>query len=188
MKFAVVLLAVCAAVPVSAQHKPVISIGEMQAEAAAAAEARTEARAEVVQAEVAMQMMPANTIVSLTPRAEISSKRVEEGQKVAFVGVEDVVENGVVVIPRGSVVQANIPWKTGRAIGGKSGKFEVAFESVNVHGRAYAMSGQYRQEGRGNSVGALLGSMIVTGRSAVMLPGQIVTAFTNEPIPYRMPG
>lgn len=186
MKYAAILLAACAAVPVAAQHRPVVNIGDMQAQAAAAAEARAEARAEAVQAEAAVRMMPANTIVSITPRAEISSKHVEEGQKVAFVVVEDVVENGVVVIPRGSIVQANIPWKTGRAIGGKSGKFEVAFESVSVNGKSYAMSGQYRQEGRGNSVGALLGSMVVTGRSAVMLPGQIVTAFTNEPIPYSM--
>lgn len=40
----------------------------------------------------------------------------------------------------------------------------------------------HRQEGRGNSAGALLGAAIITGKSAVMYPGQIVNAFTAEPI------
>lgn len=128
--------------------------------------------------------MPASTLVQLTPAQEISSKHIEEGQQVAFVTVADVVEGDHVVIPRGSPVQATVTWKTGRAIGGKSGKFEVRFDQVQVGGRGYPMSGVYRQEGRGNSVGALLGSMIITGRSAVMLPGQVVTGFTAAPIPY----
>lgn len=46
------------------------------------------------------------------------------------------------------------------------------------------MSGMYRQEGRGNTVGALLGSIVISGRSAVMEPGQLVNAFTAAPIPY----
>ncbi|SMQ74286.1 hypothetical protein SAMN06297468_2517 [Altererythrobacter xiamenensis] len=163
-------------------REAVINIGQMQSERQAEVEARAEADAKPAK----VHMMPANTLVSVTPREEISSKRVEEGQRVAFVVVDDVVENGTVVIPRGSVVRANIPWKTGRAIGGKSGKFEVAFESVSLKGKSYAMTGQYRQEGRGNTVGALLGSIVISGRSAVMLPGQIVTAFTNEPIPYEV--
>lgn len=130
------------------------------------------------------KMMPDNTMLQVTPTTEISSKHVEEGQQVAFVTVGDVVEQGVVVIPRGSAVTGTITWKTGRAIGGKSGKFEVRFDSVKVNGKAYALSGTWRQEGRGNTVGALLGSILISGRSAVMLPGQVVNAFTAAPIPY----
>ncbi|TCJ39210.1 hypothetical protein E0504_08655 [Parafrankia sp. BMG5.11] len=129
-------------------------------------------------------MMPDQTLVQLTPAQEISSKHIEEGQQVSFVTVGDVTEGDAVVIPRGSPVAATVTWKTGRAIGGKSGKFEVRFDSVRVRGRAYPMSGTFRQEGRGNSVGALLGAIVVTGRSAVMLPGQIVNGFTAAPIAY----
>jgi len=46
------------------------------------------------------------------------------------------------------------------------------------------LTGMYRQEGRGNSVGALLGSMVVTGRSAVMISGQTATEMTAEPKSY----
>ena len=128
--------------------------------------------------------LPANTLVVVTPMNEITSKRVEVGDKVAFATVNDVVEGGVVAIPRGTPVQGSIKWKTGRAIGGKSGKFEVTFDSISVGGRTYAMRGLHRQEGRGNSVGALLGSMVISGRSATMGPGQLVNIFTAEPIAF----
>lgn len=128
--------------------------------------------------------LPANTLMQVTPSQEISSKRIEEGQKVGFTVVSDVVEQGTVVIPRGSLVEGTITWKTGRAVGGKSGKFEVRFDNVMLNGKRYTMTGVHRQEGRGNTTGALLGSILISGRSAVMLPGQIVNAFTSAPIPY----
>lgn len=130
------------------------------------------------------KLMPANTLLTVTPLQEITSKRVEVGQRFDFVTVGDVVENGFVVIPRGSPVIGEIVWKTGRAIGGKSGKFEIEFETLTVNGKGVALSGKHRQEGRGNTVGALLGSIFISGRSAVMQQGQLVNAFTAAPVPY----
>ena len=129
-------------------------------------------------------LMPAGTMLVVTPAQEISSKRVEEGQRVMFRVVNDVVEAGRVVIRRGSPVYATVAWKTGRAIGGKSGKFELRFDTVKVNGQDYNLTGQFRQEGRGNTVGALLGSMWISGRSAVMMPGDMVNVFTDEPVIY----
>lgn len=128
--------------------------------------------------------LPASTLISVTPDAEISSKHVEVGQKVGFSVVNDINDEGVVVIPRGSQVVATVTWKTGKAVGGKSGKFEVTFEKVNVRGRDYAMRGVHRQEGKGNTVAAVFATWLVSGRSAVMQPGQFVNAFTAEAIPY----
>jgi len=68
-------------------------------------------------------LLPAGTMLVVTPAQEISSKHIEEGQQVLFRTVDDVVEGGKVVIRRGSPVTGTITWKTGRAIGGKSGKF-----------------------------------------------------------------
>lgn len=128
--------------------------------------------------------LPGSTLITVTPNAEINSKKLEVGDKVSFSTVNDVVENGSVAIPRGSQVAGTITWKTGKAIGGKSGKFEVNFDTVTVRGRAYALRGVHRQEGKGNTAAALLGSIFVSGRSAQMLPGQMANAFTVEPIPY----
>ncbi len=133
---------------------------------------------------VVSRALPASTLVAVTPDAEITSKRIEVGQKVGFVVVNDVVNDGAVVIPRGSSVVASVNFKTGKAIGGKSGKFEVTFERVNVRGKDYAMRGVHRQEGKGNTVAAVFGSILVSGRSAVMQPGQFANAFTAEAIPY----
>lgn len=130
------------------------------------------------------RMVPASTILTITPVTEITSKRIEKGDKFQFILVNDIVENGIVAIPRGTNVQGVITYKTGRAIGGKSGKFEVTFDQITVNGKSYRLTGMHRQEGRGNTVGALLGSLFVSGRSAVMVPGQTATAITAEPIPY----
>lgn len=132
----------------------------------------------------ASRIVPPSTILTVTPVAEIASKRIEEGDKIQFNVVADVVEGGVIAIARGTLVQGTITWKTGRAIGGKSGKFEVTFDHVTVNGRNYKLTGMHRQEGRGNTAGALLGSMVVSGRSAVMLPGQMANAIVAEPIPF----
>lgn len=134
--------------------------------------------------QAAARSLPASTLISVTPDAEISSKHVEVGQKVGFTVVNDITDGGVVVIPRGSQVVASVTWKTGKAVGGKSGKFEVSFEKVNVRGRDYAMRGVHRQEGKGNTVAAVFATWLVSGRSAVMQPGQFVNAFTAEAIPY----
>lgn len=130
------------------------------------------------------KLMPANTLLTVTPMQEISSKHIEVGQAYRFLTVGDVTENGFVVIPRGSMVTGVITWKTGRAIGGKSGKFDVEFRSVLVNGVQVPLTGKHHQEGRGNTVGALLGSIVISGRSAVMEQGQQASAFTAGPVPY----
>jgi len=128
--------------------------------------------------------MPAKTLLTVTPTSEITSKKVEVGDVVSFVTIGDVVEHDATVIPRGSPVKGVITFKTGKAIGGKSGKFEVAFRTVQVNGKDYPLSGVYRQEGKGNTVAAVFGSMLVSGRSATMSPGMEARAFTEAPISY----
>ena len=130
------------------------------------------------------RFLPAGTIVSLTPLEELSSKRIKEGERFQFIVVNDITDNGVVVIPRGSNATGVITMKTGRAVGGKSGKFDVTFESVTGNGVTFPLSGVYHQEGKGNTLGALFGSLVISGHSAVMQPGQIATAFVKERTAY----
>jgi len=132
----------------------------------------------------AARFLPAGTLVSLTPLEQLSSKHIKAGQRFQFVVVNDVTENGVVVIPRGSAATGVITMQTGRGIVGKSGKFDVTFESVTANGVLFPLSGTHRQEGKGNTVGALLGSMWISGHSAVMMPGEVLTAFVKTPTAY----
>jgi hypothetical protein len=128
--------------------------------------------------------LAANTPVPLVALEEVSSSGLQVGTRVKFSVAEDIRDQGVVVIPRGAPATGTVTWKTGKAVGGKSGKFEVTFDEVVVRDSRYRLMGKHRQEGRGNTLGAVLGSIVISGRSAVMLPGQVVQALTAEPIPF----
>lgn len=128
-------------------------------------------------------VLPADTVLSVIPLEEITSKNMTVGDVQRLQVSGDVSQSGVVIIPRGSPVKATVTWRTGKGIGGKSAKFVLTFNSVNVHGKEFSLKGTHRQEGRGNTVAALLGSMLISGHSAVMTSGQVVTAITAEPIP-----
>lgn len=140
---------------------------------------------EAAPVDTSAQALPVNTLVLVTPADEITSKEMKEGTQRRFLVVEDVVYAGRVIIPRGSEVQSTVTWRTGKGIVGKSAKFELSFDWVRVSANNWRLRGQHRQEGRGNTAGALLGSAIITGKSAVMMPGQVVNVFTAEPIPFR---
>lgn len=125
-------------------------------------------------------MVRAGTMIAVTPMAEIASSKIKVGDTFQFTVVNDVVENGVVAVPRGTKALGMIKWKTGKAIGGKSGKFEVEFKQLSVNGKTVPLSGIHRQEGKGNTVGALFGSMWISGRSAILSPGTVVNAMVAE--------
>ena len=128
-------------------------------------------------------VLPADTIIQVTPVQEITSIKMKEGDVHMLQVAADVAHNGVVVIPRGAPVKATVTWRTGKGIGGKSAKFEMTFDTVTVRGQQYALKGKHRQEGKGNTVGALLGSIWISGRSAIITSGQVVNAFTADSIP-----
>ena len=136
-----------------------------------------------VQASASGPSLPANTVVPLIAVEEISSINMKVGDTHQVQVASDVVEGGKVVIPRGAPVASVVTWRTGKGIGGKSAKFEMSFSTVSVGGKPYKLKGKVRQEGRGNTVGALLGSMVITGKSAIITPGQTMTAITDEAIP-----
>jgi hypothetical protein len=186
MQFTIILAAAAAAAQAAApQATP--SSAQARAQGFAQGQAMVSGSAQmqpVSENGAAVRLLPAGTMVSLTPIEELSSKRIKEGERYQFIVVNDVTDNGLVVIPRGSNAIGMITMKTGRAVGGKSGKFEVTFESVTAHGVTFPLSGVYRQEGKGNTVGALFGSLIISGHSAVMLPGQVATAFVKAATPY----
>ncbi|MFN4037924.1 MAG: hypothetical protein ACK4IB_01190 [Erythrobacter sp.] len=148
-------------------------------------QAHSQAVVEAKRVDASASVLPLNTLVLVTPAQEITSIDMKEGTQRSFLVVEDVVYNGAIIIPRGSEVQSTVTWRTGKGIVGKSAKFELTFDWVRVGNQNWRLRGQHRQEGRGNTAGALLGSAIITGKSAVMTPGQVINVFTAEPIPFR---
>lgn len=136
----------------------------------------------VVEARESQVVLPADTLISVVSIEDISSKNMKEGDVEHLQVATEVMQNGVVVIPRGAPILATVTWRTGRGIVGKSAKFEITFNSVTVRDKQFALKGKFRQEGRGNTIAALLGSAVISGHSAVIVSGQVVNAITAVPI------
>ncbi|QFT76001.1 hypothetical protein [Erythrobacter sp. THAF29] len=126
--------------------------------------------------------LPKDTLIKVSPVAEITSKKMKEGTTREFRVAEEIRRDGVTIVPLNAPVVATVSWRTGKGIFGKSAKFELTFTSIVLDGKTYDLTGTHRQEGRGNTAAALLVSGIITGRSAVMVPDQVVNARTAEDI------
>lgn len=135
-------------------------------------------------------LLPANSEVLLRMSEELSTKggQVKEGQMFRMTVSHDVKVNGVTVIPAGTPAAGEVTWKTGRAVFGKSGKMEVALRYIDLDGERVEVSGEYRQEGEGDTlaaVGAVLLAPalgIITGKSAVIPRGKEMMAHTVSPL------
>jgi hypothetical protein len=90
-------------------------------------------------------VVPINTLVVVTPTEEITSIDMKVGEVRNFMVVNDVIEDGAVMIRRGSPVKTTVTWRTGKGIVGKSAKFELTFNSVRSGGREWKLRGSVRQ-------------------------------------------
>lgn len=135
-----------------------------------------------------------NTEVVVTPNYTVSSKTARVGDKVRIATYFDVVQDGFVVIPRGTFGEATVTYRTGKGMFGKSAKMELAFNWLELGGRRIALTDGTRVEGEGNT-GATVGVAVaagpfaafITGRSAVITNGQQFSAHTAEPLAFVVP-
>lgn len=141
-------------------------------------------------------VLPPNSEVVVTPNDSITTKgtAVKEGYKFKVSTMFDVMQDGYVVIPKGTAGEGTVTWLTSKGAFGKSGKMEVSFDWLDMNGRRVALTGNFRQEGEGNT-GATVGAVVavgvfagfVTGRSATIVNGQQLRARTAEPLTFMVP-
>ncbi|MDA0819798.1 MAG: hypothetical protein O2879_06035 [Proteobacteria bacterium] len=80
---------------------------------------------------------------------------------------------------------AEITWRTGKGIFGKSGKFDFEVRHADVRGQLIPLAGKFRQEGAGSTAATsgvaiagmatgvgVVGGFFITGKSGELLPGQ----------------
>ncbi len=140
-------------------------------------------------------VLPANTDVIVTPDASFTSKTMKKGSKFNLSTAADVMQDGYVVIPRGTVGEGTVTYQKKPGSFGKSGKMEVEFNSLMLNGQRVALAGRHRQEGKGNggaAVGAvvaigLVGGFLVKGHAAQITNGQQLHAHTVEALNYIVP-
>jgi hypothetical protein len=141
-------------------------------------------------------LLPSNTEVSLTMNEDLTTKggRIDEGHMFRLTVSQDVRIGNFIVIPRGTPAFGEVTWLTGKGAFGKSGKMEIDLRYVDLNGRRIPVTGHYRQEGEGNTVGTVVGVIAVgvfagfiTGKSARIPQGRELKAFTSEPVPVLLP-
>jgi hypothetical protein len=140
--------------------------------------------------------LPANTEIMLRMNDELTTKggKLEVGHMFRLSVVDDVRLGDAIVIPRGSPAFGEVTWKTGKGAFGKSGKMEVKMRYIDLNGRRIPLSGEYRQEGEGNTVATVAAVVavgvfgaFVTGKSAVIPQGRELKAHTIEALPVVLP-
>lgn len=135
-----------------------------------------------------------NTEVVVTPNDTLTTKSLKVGDKFKIATVFDVMQDGYVLIPRGTPGEATVSYRTGKGAFGKSAKMEVAFNWLKLGDRQIPLNGTYRQEGQGNA-GAAVGAVVavgvfgafVTGHSATITNGQQLRTHTAESISFNVP-
>lgn len=137
-------------------------------------------------------VLPANTQIGLSMNETITTKgkRWNEGDTFELTVTHDVRMGNYVIVPRGSRGVGRITYLTNKGAFGKSGKMEIDLEYVEVHGQQIPITGHYRQEGEGNTVGTVAGVVavgvfagFVTGHSGVIPQGRELTAYTKQDLP-----
>jgi len=168
----------------------------VQQAVAAPAEAAAPAAVQLasVPAAPATATIAAGLSIPLSLNSELSSSRNREGETFALTVSQDVLSDGIVVIPRGTRAVGEITLRSGRGMFGKSGKMELSFRYLDMDGVRVPLDGTHFQAGEGNTagtVGAILavgvvGGMVVTGRSANMTEGREFTARTIDALPVTV--
>lgn len=129
--------------------------------------------------------IPSGTKIIVSNNSSVTTKSgaIDKGDRFFLTTVYDVLVDGLVAIPAGSAVTAEVTWKTGKGVFGKSGKFDFEMRHVDVGGQLIPLIGKFRQEGDGNTAAtagavlltattAFIGGLFVTGKSADLPAGR----------------
>jgi len=134
--------------------------------------------------------IPAETEIWLAPLRDISSKHVRQGDAITMQVSRDVFVHRALVIPRGTEASGTIAYRTGKGALGKSAKIEFDLKTLRLAQQVLPISAHYRVAGDGNSAWAvatfllvsMVGSLFITGHSAVVPAGSEWRATTRAPL------
>ena len=118
---------------------------------------------------------------------ELSSKTAKEGDTI-YMRVSDPVRyNGTIIIPDGARVIGRVVSVRTRGIFGRSGKLEIAAESVKIGDDSIRLRGGKNDQGKGQGTLSIASAVlvapiagIITGKSAIIKAGTEVTAYTDQ--------
>ncbi|HVQ09350.1 MAG TPA: hypothetical protein VMS43_13035 [Allosphingosinicella sp.] len=145
--------------------------------------------------EAGMLTLAAGTPITLAVAQEANSSTHRAGDPIQLTVLNDVRVGDTIVIPRGTPAAGEITWRTGKGAFGKSGKLEFALRYIDLGGQRIPVTGDYRQEGEGNTiatgvaiiaVGVFAG--FVTGKRARLPVGRELMSQLAQPVPFTADG
>lgn len=152
---------------------------------------------DAVQAAASAQSLVLNsgTPITLAVIEEVTSTSHREGDIFKLTVLNDVKIGETVVIPRGTPARGEITWRTGKGAFGKSGKIEFALTSIDLNGKSLPVSGNFRQDGEGNTIATGIGVLAVgvfagfiTGKRARLPAGRELMSTLADNVPFESNG
>ena len=115
------------------------------------------------------------------------------GQRVRMEVAEDVVADGVTVVPRGTPVTGEITAVRNKGMWGRSGKIEGRVLNMSLNGRTIRMSGAFDDKGVTGTAGVVAAialvpvvGFFVTGTSARIPAGGEVSGYLDEDVMFAV--
>jgi len=135
--------------------------------------------------------LPLRLLEELTTKG----KKLRVGNRFRLETSEPLLVNGVTVIPVGSPAVGEVTDVRNKGMWGKSGHLNARLLYVMVNGRQIRLSGAFDDKGKAGGVGAVAVSAVVflpagffmTGTSAKIPQGTVVSAFIDEDVPLAIP-
>lgn len=141
---------------------------------------------------VSLSTLLAGTPVTVMMNDEISTMSCNVGERFDVIVVRDVISQGAVVIPAGTIGGGEVTFCTNRGGFGKPGILGIALRDLQVRGKRVALDGRYREEGsNGNAATAVtwfaagIVSGLIKGKKGVIPKGRELRARTGEDIVFN---
>jgi hypothetical protein len=172
------------------------SLNAQTENAAEATEQVTTAAPVIAAPEPAKELvLNSGTPITLAVAEEVNSSTHKEGDTFKLTVLNDVKIDQTVVIPRGTPAVGEITWRTGKGAFGKSGKLEFALRNIELDGTKIPISGEFRQEGEGNTIATGVGVIaigvfagFITGKRARLPVGRELMAQLPQKVPFDSNG
>lgn len=128
-------------------------------------------------------------VISLELLDTLSTKITQKGETFDLRVTEDVVADGWVVIPAGTMAVGEVTRSEAKGAFGKSGKLEARILYLRLDDRSLRLTGFLGRKGQGQTTETVLAAIAggtlafaVTGRSAVLEAGTQLVATTDRPV------
>lgn len=191
-------VAIAALVSTSLSGQPAMAAmqaAEAQAQTEAQAQAQAQAPVPAAEPEAGMLTLAAGTPITLAVAQEANSSTHRAGDPIQLTVLNDVRVGETIVIPRGTAAVGEITWRTGKGAFGKSGKIEFSLRHIDLNGQLIPVTGDYRQEGEGNTIAtgvAILAVGVfagfVTGKRARLPVGRELMSQLALPVQFTADG